>query len=170
MVVRPLTSADGMVLKDVRLRALRDAPLAFTQTVAEVEHDPDHKWVEWAAEMSVAGGDSATYLAFDDDPAVAAGMAGGFLDREDPAEAVVWGVWVDPASRGSGVGRELVSAVIDWAAARGCERVTLCVTDTSDAAITLYRELGFSEHGPRRPHRHLPSRTETSMIKVLAAP
>ena len=167
IVIRALAATDGMVLKDVRLRALRDAPLAFTQTVADVEHDPDDEWFEWAGEMSVDGGDSATYLAFGHDPAVAIGMAGGYLHREDSAEAVVWGVWVDPAARGSGIGRDLVSAVIDWATTRGCERVTLCVTDTSGAAISLYRELGFAHHGPLRPHRHLPGSTETSMIKVL---
>lgn len=157
------------MLKDVRLRALRDAPLSFTQTAAEVEHDPDEEWVEWAAELSAEGGDSATYLAFGDDPAVATGMAGGYLHRDDPAEAVVWGVWVDPAARGSGVGRDLVSAVLAWAGERGCERVTLCVTDTSQAATALYRRLGFTEHGPLRPHRHLPGATETSMIKVPAS-
>jgi len=118
--------------------------------------------------MSVEGGDSATYLAFGDDAAVATGMAGGYLHREDPVEAVVWGVWVDPVARGGGVGRELVSAVLEWAVARRCERVTLCVTDTSAAAVALYRELGFTEHGPIRPHRHLPGATETSMIKVLS--
>ncbi len=169
-MVRPLTSSDGMVLKDVRLRALRDTPLAFTQTFAEVEHDPDDEWVEWAGEMSADGGDSATYLAFGDDPDVATGMAGGYLQREDPTEAVVWGVWVDPAARGSGAGRDLVSAVLDWAVRRGCERATLCVTDTSDVAISLYRSLGFTEHGPRRPHRNLAGATETSMIKALARP
>ena len=100
-------------------------------------------------------------------PIAAAKRAGGYLDRDDPAEAIVWGVWVDPAARGSGIGRDLVSSVIDWAATRGCERVTLCVTDTSGAAISLYRELGFSDQGPLRPHRHLPGATETSMIKVL---
>ena len=68
----------------------------------------------------------------------------------------------------SGLGRDLVSAVIEWAASRGCERITLCVTDTSAAAIELYRGLGFSDHGPRRTHRHLPDATETSMIKLLA--
>jgi len=88
IVIRALAATDGMVLKDVRLRALRDAPLAFTETVADVEHDPDDEWVESAGEMTVDGGDSATYLAFGHDPAVAIGMAGGYLHRDERAVRV----------------------------------------------------------------------------------
>lgn len=166
-MVRKISPADGMVLKDVRLRALRDAPYAFTETLAQVEHDPDVEWVEWAVEMSADEGDSVAYLAFDGDPTTAIGMAGGYLHRERDDEAVVWGVWVDPSARGTGVARELVEAVISWAGRRDRALVTLCVTETSDPAISLYRALGFEERGPRRPHRHLECASEISMACSL---
>jgi GNAT superfamily N-acetyltransferase len=40
------------------------------------------------------------------------------LDRDDPARAGLFGLWVDPAARAAGVGRALTEAVIAWAGAK----------------------------------------------------
>jgi len=52
-------------------------------------------------------------------------------------------VWVAESYRGRGVGRELMQAAIDEAAARGCAHVFVATYDFQ--APGFYRELGFVE-------------------------
>jgi ribosomal protein S18 acetylase RimI-like enzyme len=166
-MVRRISRSDGLVLKDVRLRALRDAPYAFSEKLLDVEHDPDSEWIERAVEMSSEGSDSVAFLAFDEDTVLAIGMAGGYVHPERGDEAHVWGVWLDPVARGRGVGRELVEAVIAWATRRGHPRLTLCVMETSASAISLYRALGFDEEGCPSPSTYHEGVSEVSMARSL---
>jgi ribosomal protein S18 acetylase RimI-like enzyme len=50
---------------------------------------------------------------------------------------------VDPAAQGRGVGRALVLACLDRAAATGCTAVVISVRDTATTAQRLYTRLGF---------------------------
>jgi ribosomal protein S18 acetylase RimI-like enzyme len=50
---------------------------------------------------------------------------------------------VDPAAQGRGVGRALVRACIERAAAAGCTAVVISVRDFSAPALHLYDGLGF---------------------------
>ncbi len=165
--VRAIAASEGMLLRDVRLRALREAPYVFQQTLAEVEGDPDEEWAEWSAELAADDRRSVALLAFGTDPAAPTGMAGAYLDREHDDEAVVWGVWGDPAACGGGAGRLLLEAVIAWPERRGFALLTLRVTETSEPAIRLYRSLGFAELGCRKPHAHLPGIWEVAMALPL---
>lgn len=62
-----------------------------------------------------------------------------------------FGLMVEQASRGLGVGRALVAALLDWTAGNaGIERVELHVHAANSAARRLYRSLGFEEEGVRR--------------------
>jgi ribosomal protein S18 acetylase RimI-like enzyme len=146
--VRRLGAHEAGVLRDVRLRALRDAPLAFGSTLAREEGYEPEKWERWAAE-SAAGERQAIFIA---EPA--AGMASGVIDDDDPALAHLYAMWVAPAARGSGAGRALVDAVLAWATDRGAERLTTSVTEGSAAAAALYAAAGFSDTGRREPLGH----------------
>jgi ribosomal protein S18 acetylase RimI-like enzyme len=85
---------------------------------------------------------------------------GEFLLGGDPAMGIVqlryrYGVWWDAEdchvedvfvreeARGSGLGRELVSAAIDRARERGCRRLELDTAEENAPALGLYRSLGF---------------------------
>jgi GNAT superfamily N-acetyltransferase len=58
-------------------------------------------------------------------------------------------LYVRPSHRGSGTGRELVEAALAWARARGYGAMMLdTVPGKMDAAIRLYRDLGFVECAP----------------------
>jgi RimJ/RimL family protein N-acetyltransferase len=60
------------------------------------------------------------------------------------------GMMVAAPWRGRGVGTALVAAAIDWARARGLHKLTLSVFSHNDAAIALYRKLGFVDEGLRK--------------------
>lgn len=50
-----------------------------------------------------------------------------------------------PGDRRKGHGRHIVAAALDWARSRGARRAWLQVTAANQAALSLYRSLGFLE-------------------------
>jgi ribosomal protein S18 acetylase RimI-like enzyme len=54
-------------------------------------------------------------------------------------------LFVREAARGAGLGATLVSLALERARERGCRRVELDTNESNDAALALYRRMGFSE-------------------------
>ena len=134
-------------MRDIRLRALADAPMAFETSFEEARLRPGEWWVDWAA-RSAGGNRLAMFLAWNGDDAV--GIAGTFV--EDDGSRWLISMWTDPAARGRGVGRALVESVVAFARDAGSDELLLEVTDGNDAAYALYRACGFVETGPGEPH------------------
>ncbi len=171
--VHRLRAGEGERLREVRLRALRDAPWAFDSPYAE-EVELDASFWEGRAQQSEEGEGGAVFLAVDGSRVV--GMAGGFVpDAEAGAErgraAVLWGMWVDSAARGGGTGRALVEAVVAWAEAIGAAELRLSVSEVeaAAAAAALYRRAGFVDTGGRERLRSDPSITLAELVLRLGA-
>jgi ribosomal protein S18 acetylase RimI-like enzyme len=54
------------------------------------------------------------------------------------------GIETAPNARRRGLARLILSTLLRWAAEQGAERVMLEVRRENEAAITLYRQLGFA--------------------------
>jgi ribosomal protein S18 acetylase RimI-like enzyme len=63
-------------------------------------------------------------------------------------------LYVADDARGSGLGRALVTAAVERAAARGCRRIELDVNEANTAALAFYERLGFTTE-PKPPGRTL---------------
>lgn len=59
-------------------------------------------------------------------------------------------IGIHPDWKGQGLGRRLMVALIDHAAAHGLRRLELCVRADNPRAIALYESLGFTVEGVRR--------------------
>ncbi len=147
MLIRALTPADAPAFRDLRVRALRDHPEAFGRTPEEVDT------VEVIAERFRldAGSDHDFALgAFAGETLV--GVAG--CHRESAVKhrhrAHIWGVYVAPEHRRTGLGRRLFTATIDRARSwPDLEALWLDVTTVNEAARALYASCGFRPAGTR---------------------
>lgn len=147
MDIRLLTGADASACRKLRLEGLRDSPNAFASHYDDEVTIP----VESVAERLEPTADNAILGAFDDASLV--GMVG--IRREARKnlrhKALLWGMYVTPAFRGRGVGRELLKLVLERAAGMSALRqVNLCVNTENASAIAMYRAAGFETFGVER--------------------
>src|SRR5437867_3095831 len=125
---------DWQRVRDLRLRALLDAPDAFGSTYAEEVEEDEEGWRAWTTGWS--GAADQTLFAAEDEGWV--GIALGVRWEEEPEVVHLYAMWVDPSSRRRGVGRALVEAVAAWARDLGIGRIVLRVTEGNAAAVALY--------------------------------
>lgn len=71
---------------------------------------------------------------------------GTLLFRRNSTTARLYSFCVDPAARGTGLGRELLQALENTARERGCQRMLLEVRADNRVAMGLYRRMGFIAH------------------------
>ena len=140
--VRRIRAEDWALARVLRLAALADAPDAFAATHAQELALPDAAW-QARARSNAEGKATAGFFALED--GVECGLAVGVWQASAPATVELNGLWVAASARGKGAARALVEAVCAWARERHAQRVALEVTETSRAAIALYRALGFQD-------------------------
>jgi ribosomal protein S18 acetylase RimI-like enzyme len=143
IAIERITLGSALVFKNVRLRALEEAPTAFSSTYAKEAAFLDEEWKKRA--MRWSGGASAGFLAFDGDRGC--GMVFSFAEELDRRRAQVVSMWVAPEVRREGVGRRLIEEVVHWARGREMRDVKLMVTSVNHGAIAFYEQLGFRMTG-----------------------
>jgi ribosomal protein S18 acetylase RimI-like enzyme len=148
MSVRRVRADDADLMRELRLRALRDAPLAFG---SNYERELAFDRAVWEERVR-ANADGRESVGFVLEPA--GGMAVGRIHDDEADVAQLYGMWVAPEARRGGAGRALVDAVIAWAIDRGARRLITQVTEGNDAALRLYERAGFADTGEREPLGH----------------
>jgi ribosomal protein S18 acetylase RimI-like enzyme len=141
--------------RELRLRALAEAPYAFG---SRLEDWQDAHEARWRQRLSLP--DSYNLIARLDGRPV--GMVSG-VPAEEAGAAELISMWVAPDLRGRGVGDALITAVARWARERGARELRLDVVAGNASAIALYARHGFVDLGPSREIG------ERAMVKVLGA-
>lgn len=148
--VRPAEPNEWRTYRDVRLRALLDAPNAFGSTYEAEAGRTDELW---AARIAVATASGQDCVLFARNRENVCGLVWCKLSADESMVANVFQMWVDPAARGVGAGRALLEEAIDWAKRMGARRVCLGVTAAETPAMRLYVMRGFRPVGGLKPLR-----------------
>ena|SRR5215211_885667 len=156
-MIRRAEPEDWEVVRDIRLRMLREEPDAYASEYQTEAHFEPSLWKQRLAT-------AASYLAFDDDQALV-GIATG-LETGD-GDTYVVGMYVAPETRGSGCAHQLLDAIADLASRRHGKRLVLEVADSNIRAARSYRSYGFVETGRRRTLERDPSITEIEFAYPL---
>lgn len=170
--VRELTKQDAESLRELRLQALIESGEAFRSSYEEERR----RTVDDFEDMLDRGkGDPSRGIlgAFRDDELV--GMVGFYQADEVQArhKAHVWGVYVVPAHRWQGIGRNLLEdAVGRLRRLRGVEQVHLSVMTNNAAGRSLFTRVGFEPYGiERRAMKHRGRYfDEAHMVRWLVEP
>ncbi|MDC0770152.1 GNAT family N-acetyltransferase [Streptomyces sp. HD] len=174
-VIRSIRADEWPAAKELRLAALRDpvASLAFLETYEEALARPDSFWqgraagacegADGAQQIIAEGPDGrwvGTLTVLVEEPGVP-DWAGYPVERK---QGHVVGVFVRPEERGSGLTDVLFDAGLEWAWARGAERVRLIVHEENGRAQRFYRRAGFVPSGLVVP---LPARPEETELEFV---
>lgn len=144
MEIRRLVQSDWEAFRSIRLEALEESPEALAADLEEEAEIPDEKW---PARLR-PGDDSFVLGVFAEERIV--GCAGFRREsrRKLRHKGHIWGVYVSPASRGGGIARKLLTALLREARGlEGLEQVSLTVVTDNLPAKQLYKRLGFQVFG-----------------------
>lgn len=161
--VRRLELQDVDDYRTIRLAALRTEPRAFGSTYDVEAARPIADFERHLAISSVFGAYCEGRIA---------GMIGfrQEIGPKDRHKGIVWGLYVQPDLRGRGLGKALLTTLLDTADGI-VEQLLLAVIRGNDAAIGLYRKLGFEAYGvePRALKTAEGYRDELLMVRFLSA-
>ncbi|HUS32921.1 MAG TPA: GNAT family N-acetyltransferase [Kofleriaceae bacterium] len=99
LIVRPARPEDWRAWRELRLRALAEAPDAFAQTLADVRDGDDAAWQSWVRPRNDA------IRLFAERDGVPIGQMVVIIAADDPRRANVYAMWVAPEARRTGLGR-----------------------------------------------------------------
>lgn len=157
VTVKALDGEDWQAFREVRLAALRESPEAFASSYeAELEYDEDF----WRARLAR----SERLLACDGDQPIGIASLG---QAEEEGVAELFGMWVSPSRRGSGVAWELTHAAALHARAAGRRALKLWVSTDNGRAVAFFSSYGFRPTDQRRPMTTDAEVEELAMIVPL---
>ena len=136
--------------RDLRLRALGEAPDAFGSTFALEVTRSD---AEWAVRLGNAMDARQQMPLVARLGSVAIGLAWVRIQESDASVAHLYQVWVAPECRRHGAGKSLLDAAVDWARGIGARQIELDVTCGDTPAMRLYVRAGFKPIGVPSPLR-----------------
>jgi ribosomal protein S18 acetylase RimI-like enzyme len=164
--IRLLGVEDASALIDLRQEALKTEPLAFA---ASPQDDVALK-IDSVLGFLASGDTQAVYGAFDGEMLVAMVGLVRATKLKQRHKAMLWGMYVQPRLRRTGVGRALLNAAIDHARSWCVDQLQLSVAETGTAAKHLYEAAGFRIWGtePHALHWHGRSVMEHHLVLSLS--
>lgn len=163
VAVRVLAEDEWTTYREMRLAALRQSPEAFAASVADEESYDESLWRERMRR-------SARLLATRDGEPVGIVSVGQARDDDGDQDGVaeLFGMWVDPAARGTGVAWQLVDSAAAHAREQGRSHLKLWVSVENGRAVAFYSSYGFRPADERRPMTTNASVLEAAMVLPLA--
>ncbi|HUB39645.1 MAG TPA: GNAT family N-acetyltransferase [Streptosporangiaceae bacterium] len=153
--IKLLVPDEWLLLRDIRLAALHDSPHSFLSSYQVEEAFDEPRWRaefdrgEWT--ISMEGEQNS-------------GIVGCTREASTPAyECYLEYIWVAPEWRNKGVAHNMLTVVLDRLRESGVRTAYLWVLDGNDAAVRLYKSVGFISSERSQPLAAKPGRTEELM-------
>jgi RimJ/RimL family protein N-acetyltransferase len=145
MHISRLQPADAPQYRTLMLQAYELAADAFTSTVEERSAEPMSFWVKRIADPT---GLSTAFGAFNNEELIGTAALEFSAKPKTKHKAHIIGMYVSPAARGTGAGRALLEATLEYARTKaGLLTLTLTVTEGNAPAVNLYQRFGFQTFG-----------------------
>ena len=161
MQIRELQVGEVALLKELRLRALKNAPQEVGDSYDAACEQPDDYWLKTAKSLT---GNSVQRMFIAEENGCQLGSVFALADPNDPDGGSLGGMWVDSDERKSGVGMALCQIVIEWAARCDFRRLRLWVADGETPAHRLYRKAGFLDSDERDTSR---TKIDKDIIRMI---
>jgi GNAT superfamily N-acetyltransferase len=137
--VTELDRSQWLVVRSMRLAALREAPNAFVNTWAAEWKLPFYYWQDrFTRALWVGAWDGLDCVG------IARLAQPGPLDEDSSDVLFVESVWVDRRYRWRGVLRQMMERMEDLASLKGVTELRLWVLDTNESAGRAYQKIGFN--------------------------
>jgi ribosomal protein S18 acetylase RimI-like enzyme len=141
--IRRLEPPDVAAYRELRLEGLRNHPDSFGAAWEDEIEQPDAWWTQRLESNTVFGGwiDGSPLL----------GVAGFYVPgtAKQRHKGILWGMYVRPGARGTGLAASLLQHVIEEARLL-VEEIRLTVMASNTAAHRLYSAAGFEPYGLER--------------------
>lgn len=167
VTVRPLEEEDWQEFRTIRLAALTDSPDAFVASLEEEQGYDEALWRERmrrstrlvAVRDNDDGSEQRQHLGV---------VSLGQGKDEEGQVAEIFGLWVSPEARGTGVATKLVEAGAQRARKDGRTHVAYWVGTDNGRAVAFASGIGFRPTDFRRPMRVASEDGEEEIAMVLA--
>ncbi len=147
MFIRELKPEDAELFQKSRLEALQNSPTAFGASYEDEVNLPTSFYSD-----RIKISTSIYFAAFENDRIVGTVCLITNERVKTRHRATVVSVYVYPECRGQGVGKMLMSAVIEKAKEMGfIEQIELTVVTSEEPALALYKKMGFEIYATE-PH------------------
>ncbi len=162
VTVRVLAEDGWEDYRALRLASLESDPESFVASLQDEQDYPEERWRDRIrrSRRLVASRDG-------EDLGVASVGAAKDADGEIDGVAELFGMWVRPPARGSGVAWQLVTAAAERAREDGFRQLRLWVSTDNGRAVGFYSSYGFRPADQRRPMRTDESSEEVAMTLPL---
>ncbi|MHB1472909.1 MAG: GNAT family N-acetyltransferase [Dermatophilaceae bacterium] len=161
IIVRVLREEDWQHYRDIRLAALQDAPDAFVATRAQEDAFDEQAWRERLRR--------SRRLVAERDGSPLGVVSLGQGDPDHALTGELFGLWVAPEGRGTGVAWKLVEAGAAQALADGRSHLGYWVGTDNGRAVAFASSFGFRPTGTRRPMR-LTNETDGAQEILMVLP
>ncbi len=140
--IRRAQPGDEPTLRELRIAALTDTPLAFSSTLEREIRRTDENLRTWIAPPCV------TFI-LESAEQKPCGIVAGLYNKSEPRRATLASMWVHPSQRGTGAARQLIASIQRWAAESQIRDLVLLVNEHNPIARGCYERVGFQYTGHR---------------------